>query len=629
MTTNPIIDDITSFAILEIIKYAQSWKTDSFIPLISTWAEENRWLPSGQTELPGKIDHSVAPHMVEIQDCFHPDSGIQQVSLMKSTQSLATTAIENVIGHSIKYGLHNILYIISTKNIGRIRSSAAIDVMIDNSGLKDCMKPISTRMKRKLADSTFYKEMSGGRRFMMTSWNSIADAKSISWDLIIMDELDEAPYELKGQGDPEEIFAGRGITIRGLKIAKISTPTNTMGRINVNFLEGDQRYYQCRCPLCGELQTLRLKGMGRDYGLTGRAEKISGVSKIILDSVNYICRACHKSIFEYQKGDMLNGGLWLPTAEPVNDKYRSYQVSNLMSPIMFFSWGQVMQKFAETDYGQRITKWKNFVIDILGEPWESRSSKDSWKTIQGRAEPYILKEVPSGGLILTGGADVHKDFIVLHVVAWGRDMESWPIDYVVFNGETNNKNNPVWEQLRTFLKTKKYKLSNIHLPIAITAVDSGYNPADPLEFRKTDIVTEHVVYEFVAVTPKTIAARGNAKLKGLIIKRERVGRQSLLKNRFEVAVNDLKDETFIKIDLPMGSPGMIHFPKGFPESYFQGFASEIFTEISPGDWQWKKIFERNEPLDTYILARAAAEWIGIPEYTTEAWGIYEQNLFSR
>lgn len=629
MSLNPIIDDITGHAIVEIIKYIKGWKTDSFIPLISTWAEENRWLPPGQTELPGQIDHTIAPHLVEIQDCFHPDSGIQQVSVMKGTQALITTAIENAIGHSIKYGLHNILYIISTKNIGRVRSSAAIDVMIDNSGLKNCMKPISTRMKRKLADSTFYKEMSGGRRLMITSWNSIADAKSISWDLIIMDELEEAPYELKGQGDPEAIFAARGITIRGLKIAKISTPTNVMGRINVNFLEGDQRYYRCQCPLCGELQVLQLKAMGRDYGLTARSEMAEGVSRIIPGSVYYLCRVCRKNIFEYQKGDMLNGGSWLPTATPVNEKYRSYQISNLMSPIMFFSWGQVMQQFAETDYGQRITKWKEFVINILGEPWESRSSKDSWRNIQSRAESYIFKEVPPGGLIITGGADVHKNFIVLKVVAWGRDMESWIIDYVTFDGETSNKNNQVWEDLRTFLKSRKYKLDNIQLPIAMTAIDSGYNPGIEAALRKTDIITEHVVYEFVAMTPRTIAARGNPKLKGFIIKQERIYRGSLLKKRYDVAVNELKDETFIKIDLPIGAPGGIHFSKNLPEAYFRGFASEIFTEIAPGDWQWKKIFERNEPLDTYILARAAAENIGIPEYTEYAWDIYQKNLFTR
>ena len=51
----------------------------------SVWAGENRFLPEGVSNRPGKIDHAIAPHMIEIQDCFHPYSGIKQVTVMKST----------------------------------------------------------------------------------------------------------------------------------------------------------------------------------------------------------------------------------------------------------------------------------------------------------------------------------------------------------------------------------------------------------------------------------------------------------------------------------------------------------------------------------------------------------------
>jgi len=240
--------DIDRFARDEIIKTVQNWKLAAGIELPSAWATENRFLPEGVSNRPGRINHDIAPHMVEIQDCFHPNSGIKLVSIMKSTQSLATTTIENVIGWAIKNMLHNILYIISSKNIAKMRSSAAVDVLIDYSGLAGHVKPLSQRMKRKTADTTYYKEFLGGRKLMMTSYNSIADAKSFSWDLIIFDEIEEAPYELKGQGDPEKIFEMRGTTARHLKMAKISTPTSVNGRIHANFLDSDQRYFHCWCP---------------------------------------------------------------------------------------------------------------------------------------------------------------------------------------------------------------------------------------------------------------------------------------------------------------------------------------------------------------------------------------------
>lgn len=626
-----LLNEISHDALLELHDFVHGFKTSAFIPLPSEWAAENRYLPPGTTEFPGLIDHSVAPHMVEIQDAFHPDSGIKQGSIMKGTQSLATTALENVIGHSIKYKLHNILYIISSKNIAGIRSSSAIDVMIDNSNLSEFVKPISTRMKRKVADNKYYKELHGGRRLMLTSWNSIGDAKSLSWDLIIMDEIDEAPYELKGQGDPEAIFAGRGKTVRGLKIAKISTPTTTHGRIYRNFLDGDQRYYYCKCPFCGELQVLTLKAGGKKYGLTAKSETIDNIEQIIADTVIYICEFCKKEIREHQKQFMLLSGKWKPTARPVNPAYRSWHVSNLMSPVMFYSWRQVMQEFCETGWGEKITKFKNFVIDVTGMPWEARTEKKNWEVIQARAEEYPLaEEMPAGALMPVGGADIQKNRIELTIVGWGIDMESWIIDHQIFWGETKYKTGDALIGLRNFLRTKKYKIKDQLIPIALTAIDTGYNPKKPNQLdNDNDITTEHIVYDFVAKTPRTIACRGNPDLRDMVIKEERVKRRSLLKRRYDVAVNDLKDETYIKMDYVEGTVGMIHFSKNLSEEYFRGFVSEIYAETLPGKWGWKKIYDRNEPLDCYILSRAAAEWLGLPQWPPDVWRELEDKILKR
>ncbi len=622
-----ISPDIDIHASAEIIRHIKAWKTSAYIPLPSEWAAENRYLPAGTTEFPGYVDHSIAPHMVEIQDCFHPDSGIKCVSIMKSTQSLATTTLENVIGHSIKYKLHNILYIISSRNIAKVRSSAAIDVMIDNSGLAEYVKPMSQRMKRKVADNTFYKEFAGGRRLMMTSYNSIADAKSLSWDLIIMDEIDEAPYELKGQGDPEKIFEGRGKTVRGLKIAKISTPTNMHGRINQNFLNGDRRFFFCQCPLCGELQVLVVFGIdGADYGLRARAEKIDGIEQVIPDSVNYVCKFCHREIYEYQKQDMLTGGKWVPTSRPVNPEYRSYHISNLMSPIVFYTWRQCMQEYAETDWGQNVMKYKNYKIDVLGQPWETKAEKKDWRELQQRAEEYQLGMMPPGALIPIAGYDVQKRWIECTVWGFGRGLECWVLDHVKFHAETETKNRDdrCWQDFRNFVLTKKYKLRDRELPIAINAIDSGYNPEGGME--SADISQEHTVYEIVARTPRTIACRGNAKLKDTVIREERVKRQSPLKIRYDVATNEIKNELFVRIDLPPGAPGAMHFSKYLSEDFFRGFLSEVFTEIEPGKWGYKKIFERNEPLDNYIDARAGAEALNLPTWTDKIWDEYEKRL---
>ena len=205
--------------IKSIINFIQKIKTDPRIPAVTEWASLNRFLPSGTTEHPGFYDPRYAPYTVEIQECMHPDNPTRIMSILKSTQSLGTTTLENAIGHSIRYGLHNILYVISDLDMAKMRSTGAIDVLIDFGGLQDCVKPITKRdSQRKSGDTILFKEFSGGRRFLMTSYNSIAKLKSFSWDMIIMDEIDEAPFELKGQGVPEAIIEKRGHTIRDLKV---------------------------------------------------------------------------------------------------------------------------------------------------------------------------------------------------------------------------------------------------------------------------------------------------------------------------------------------------------------------------------------------------------------------------
>lgn len=607
----------------KLIRHIKSWHTDSYIPLISEWASENRYLPAGTTEWPGLVDHTIAPYLVEIQDACHPLSGIQSITIRKGTQTGVTTSIENFIGHSIKYKLHNIIYIITTQSMAKMRSSAAIDTMIDNSNLGDCVKPMSNRTKRKTSDTSTYKEFHGNRRLLMTSYGSIADAKSFTYSAVIFDELEEAGKgDFKGQGDIEKIFQGRSKTIRDYKFIKISTPTNTQGRITRNYLEGDQREYYCRCLLCGEFQVLEMMMAGRDFGLFATCDVIDNIPIVIPDSVKYVCKHCKKDLYEYQKGDMLNSGKWIPTARPVNPNYRSYQVSNLMSPVMFYSWRQCMQDFAETDFGQNILKFKNFQIDVLGLPWETRAEKKDWKELKDRAENYPLEVVPDGGLIVSGGVDVQKRWLEIQCVAWGRGLESWPIYTEKFHGDTYDPNGKCWQDLENFIRTKRFKLKGITVPITLTAIDSGYNPG--AEESENSIRAQHVVYEFVARNYKnTIAARGNPKLKDTIIKEERIKQNIPLKIRYDVAVNDLKDEIFIKIDFAPGTQGYMHFPKDFSDDYFKGFLSEVFTEIEPGKWGYKKVFDRNEPLDTWILCRAAAERLNLASWTEPVWNQYE------
>ena len=72
--------------------------------------------------------------------------------------------------------------------------------------------------------------------------------------------------------------------------------------------------------------------------------------------------------------------------------------------------------------------------------------------------------------------DVHKDRIEVEVVAWGRNKESWSVDYLVIDGDTARPE--VWQKLDAVLARDWPHASGQTLPIRVMCVDAGYATQD-------------------------------------------------------------------------------------------------------------------------------------------------------
>ena len=79
-------------------------------------------------------------------------------------------------------------------------------------------------------------------------------------------------------------------------------------------------------------------------------------------------------------------------------------------------------------------------------------------------------------------------------------------------------------------------------------------------------------------------------------------------------------------------PRALHVPKWdengqiLADHWYRQFMSERYQEIKPGKFGWQKIYKRNEVLDTWIYARAAAEFKNISAYTREQWILYKETI---
>lgn len=630
--------------VIGFLRRLNNLPTSAVIPLPIDWQEENRYMPLETTDYPGQFSRKTAPQFTEILNRIHPDDPTTKITVMKSVQSAGTVTFgEGAMGFFTKYKLGSVFYLTSSKNVGKIRSSSAMDSLIDNAGLGELLSPISGRMKRKTADTTFYKEFAGGIKWLISSYNSMGDLKSNSFHLIICDEFDEAKAELGDQGDIAGIIEGRTMASRLYKILEISTPSR-MGssRIHNSFLEGDQRRYFMPCPECGEHQVLVLKESGQKHGLTfGRMKDPETGSKILdTNSVRYVCISCHREFYESQKQHMLENGIWKPTwmqseHKPKDVNHKSYALSGLISP--FMPWDRFCQEYINTDFGENLLRYKNFVINYKGEPWGNVEITADWKKIRDRAEDYCLGEVPAGGLRIFGGADVQGDRIELMILAVGKGMETWVVDYQIFYGDTSDLDGDAWTALDEFVYGKTYNVEGTDVLITLVAVDSNWDPNLKNKNNKSFAEKTNIVYSFVAHRiDKFIAIKGTKDLKSTDVIRPARIQGSLLKTRYDVATWILKEMAMNEVDT-LGGPKAYHFPRfkminglkvGIDDEFYQQFLSEQFQETSPGVMGWKKLRSRNEVWDTFHYGKAAMYRVNQETWNDDMYDRYRESLLS-
>ena len=126
--------------------------------------------------------------------------------------------------------------------------------------------------------------------------------------------------------------------------------------------------------------------------------------------------------------------------------------------------------------GQDLTEARSFTGE-RGESWIAE-----WQRLYERREHYPMGVVPEGGLFLTAGVDVQKDRLECEIVAWGRNKESWSVDYHTLEGDTARQE--VWEKLEGLLRKDWPHACGATLPIRVMAVDSGYATQDVYAWAK-------------------------------------------------------------------------------------------------------------------------------------------------
>ena len=578
---------------------------------VSEWSDRYRVLAPTASSEPGDWRTSRTPYLREIMDKLSATDPTQEVVVMKGAQLGFTEAGNNWVGYIIDVAPAPTLMVMPTDDTVKRNSKIRIDPMVEATPrLRERIAPSRSRD----SDNTARSKAFPGGVLIMTGANSAVGLRSMPVRYLFLDEVDGYPIDLEGEGSPIDLARARTRTFAKKKIFIVSTPTvEGKSVVETEFLMSDQRYYNVPCPHCGTMQVLKWSRLRWESGLWHTAK--------------YQCEHCDELIEERYKTTMLESGKWIPSKpENENPNKVGYHINSLYSPFGWYSWAQAAEEWSKAQGDTN--KLKTFINTVLGETWKEKGEAPPYMNLYNRREEYTMNKPSKEVCFITAGVDVQKDRLELEIVGWCKGKRTFSIDYRVLSGDTAKPE--VWAELSKVVNESWQREDGLVLPLTMMAVDTGYNTTHAYDFCRR--------YDPTRVIP----VKGNDRQQLVVapprsVDITRAGKKVGSVGVFQVGVSLLKSELYgwLKQEIAEDKtipPGYCHFPE-YDLHYFKGLtAEELQYKIDRRGfkvYEWVKKFERNEPLDCRVYARAAAAVVGIDRFTEEAFdaisGIQQEN----
>jgi len=584
---------------------------------VSQWADRHRVLGSRASAEPGRWRTSRTPYLGAIMDCLSPTSPIERVVFMKGAQVGGTELGLNWIGYVIHHAPGPMMAVWPTVEMAKRASKQRIDALIEETPA--VAERIAPARSRDSGNTILTKEFQGGV-LVMTGANSAVGLRSMPVRYLFLDEVDGYPLDVEGEGDAIALAEARTRTFARRKLLIVSTPTIAgASSIEREYAASDQRRYFVPCPHCGARQWLRFEQLRWERGQPATAA--------------YVCEACERPIPEHHKGWMLEHGEWRALAPENAGKTAGFHLSSLYSPLGWRSWRDIAAAWesAAMSESKSASAIKTFKNTELGETWVEEGEAPDWQRLLERREGYQAGSVPAGGLLLTAGADVQKDRIEVSVWAFGRGKACWLIEHRVLMGDTAR--DAVWKALAGVLGETWRHECGAQLPLARLALDTGFATQEAYAFvracRDARVMAVKGVPRGAALigTPTAVdVSQGGKKLRrGIKVFAVATGIAKL------ELYNNLRKGAEVADDgvTPVYPAGYVHLPRIDAEFVQQLCAEQLVTRRDRNGYlarEWQKLRERNEALDCYVYARAAAAAAGLDRFEERHWRELERQL---
>jgi phage terminase large subunit GpA-like protein len=166
---------------------------------------------------------------------------------------------------------------------------------------------------------------------------------------------------------------------------------------------------------------------------------------------------------------------WVPHKKADRPGLRSRRLPSLYSP--FRPWLDIVLQFLRVKDDPVL--FPDFVNDVLAETSETRIKTPEAHWLMARAESdwHRGDPAPKGVLFITLAADIQADRIEAGIIGWGKDRESWILDYWVFEGTPADVNSSCWKALEEKIDHEYIRIDGYNLgrPL-VSMIDAGYLP---------------------------------------------------------------------------------------------------------------------------------------------------------
>jgi len=551
---------------------------------------------------------------------------VVEVNLKKSSRIGYTKILLAFVGYSAHHTRRNQCVWQPTDDDAVDFVKSELEPMLrDITVMRDVFPQYLSRHK----DNTLESKRFLGSLLRIKGAKAAKNFRRISIDNALLDEVDAMDNDVEKEGDPITLAFKRTEGATFPKRVLGSTPKlKGFSLIDGRFALADVRMtFQAPCPHCGQRHALTWGGKDVPHGFKWVNDDASTVMHLCPHCGTLASQADYLNVAEQGVFVSEDGGLWLhpdgefklPDRTPApTPKHVALHVWTAYSPVV--AWSQIVADFMAAHAAMQegdATKMQAFHNTTLGECWEGEIERTDASELQQRAEPFPLRLMPRGCLLLLAAIDTQDNRVEVAIWGLGRGGEMWTIDHLVIFG--NPALQSFWDEVEAFVRTTEYPhVSGIPQRVYAWAIDSGGHHADAVYAfaHKLRHLRVHAIKGYsgrersIDQSNSKVAFRWNGKI-------EKRG-----PTLWNVGTNLAKDRLQSRLDVTSPGPGYVHLARALSDEWYKQMASEVRAirrTASGTETRWSKVRARNEVKDCAAYVIWLEERLGLLHPSKAKW----------